>query len=387
MKRSTDRILTSHSGSLPRPPELMPLLEERAAGRPVDMALFEPMVAKAIEDIVDQQLAAGLTVVNDGENSKISYTNYVLDRLSGFEAYEMENVALDLPGESADYPEYFKRESLTRGRTSSNVRCVGPIAWKDFSEVERDIRNLKTAAAGKPVEDLFLSAASPTTARLNRGAAYYKSEEEFMYALADVMKREYRAIVDAGIVLQVDTPWGVRARTDPPGTTIEVIRKELDLFVEVLNYALADIPADQARIHMCWGSDEGPHHKDIQLKDVVDILLKAKPAGMTIVGANGRHEHEWEVWKDIKVPDGKVIIAGVIDSTTNIIEHPETVAGRIERYANVLGRENVIAGVDCGFSTGAGVEEHRVERNIVWAKLKALSEGAEIATRRLWGKK
>jgi 5-methyltetrahydropteroyltriglutamate--homocysteine methyltransferase len=206
-----------------------------------------------------------------------------------------------------------------------------------------------------------------------------------MYALADALMREYTAIVDAGFVLQVDCPMGVASRCFPGADSIRSAKKVLEAQIEVLNYALADIPAEQSPIHMCWGSDEGPHHLDIELKDIIDLLLTVTAAGMTIVGANGGHEHEWRRWKHVKVPDGKVIIPGVIDSTTNIIEHPEVVAERIVRFANVLGGENIIAGVDCGFSTVAGTENFRVDPKIAWAKLRALADGAELATRQLWG--
>ena len=385
MKRSTDRILTTHSGSLARPPELIKLLVDRSNGDSLERSVFDPMLAHAVDEVVHQQVAAGITVVNDGESSKISYSGYLKDRLNGFEELERGEVSPRLSlAEADDFPEFFERPF--HRQAFRRAYCVGPISWKDFGEVKRDIASLKAAThnQGFAIEDVFMSSASPATAASFQPGRYYPSPEAYMYALADALKREYRAIVDAGFVLQVDCPMGVSSRRFRGADSVRDARKMVELQIEVLNYALADIPAEQSRIHMCWGSDEGPHHLDIELKDIVDLLLTVTAAGMTIVGANGRHEHEWRVWEDVKLPDGKVIIPGVIDSTTNIIEHPEVVAERIRRYARVLGRENIIAGVDCGFSTVAGTESFRVDPKIAWAKLQALSEGAELASRQLW---
>jgi len=385
MKRSTERILTTHSGSLARPPGLIKLLVDRSNGEDVDRTVFDPLVADAVCDVVGRQADAGISVVNDGETSKISYSGYLKDRLNGFEELESGELSPRLNlAEADDFPDFYAR-SFHR-QAFRRAYCVGPISWKDFGEVERDIANLKTAvdAAGLGVEDAFMSAASPATAASFQPGRYYASPEVYMYALADALKREYRAIVDAGFVVQVDCPMGVASRRFRGQGAADAARKVLELQIEVLNYALAEIPPEQARIHMCWGSDEGPHHLDVELKDIVDLLLTVNAAGLTIVGANGRHEHEWRVWQNVTLPAGKVIMPGVIDSTTNIIEHPEVVAERILRYAGVLGRENIIAGVDCGFSTVAGTENFRVDPAIAWAKLRALADGAELASRQLW---
>jgi 5-methyltetrahydropteroyltriglutamate--homocysteine methyltransferase len=384
VKRSTVRILTTHSGSLARPPTLTQLLTDRSNGIDVDASVFEPLVTDAVSSVVRRQVEAGITVVNDGENSKISYSGYLKDRLSGFEELEEGDVSPRLNlAEAEDFPEFYAR--TFHRQAFRRAYCIGPIGWKRFAEVERDIRNLRAAVDGLAVEDVFMSAASPANAANFQPGRFYPTPSEYMYALADALKREYRAIVDAGFVLQVDCPMGVASRRFRGGDSVRDTRNVLEAQIEVLNHALGDIPAEQARIHMCWGSDEGPHHLDIELKDIVDLLLTVKASGMTIVGANGRHEHEWQVWRDVKVMDDKVIIPGVIDSTTNIIEHPDVVAERIVRYANVLGRENIIAGVDCGFSTVAGTEQFRVDPRIAWAKLQALAQGADLASQQLWG--
>jgi 5-methyltetrahydropteroyltriglutamate--homocysteine methyltransferase len=385
MKRSTSGILTTHSGSLPRPPELIAMLTNRADGQPVPATKFDSLVCTSVKQVVQKQVAAGLSIVNDGEHSKISYSGYLKDRLSGFEELEEGQVVHRLGfAEAADFPEYYER---VLGRGFRRAYCVGPVGWKDFSEVERDIANLTAAVYGlnPSVEDVFLSAASPSVAASFQPNRYYRTEEEYRVALADALKREYRAIVDAGFVLQVDMPAGVASRRFGAESTRDEVRWAISQQIEILNYALADIPADRSRIHMCWGSDEAPHHRDVELPVIVDLLLQAKPDGITMVGANGRHAWEWQIWQDVKLPPGKVLIAGVIDSTTNIVEHPETVADRIVRYASAVGRENVIAGVDCGFSTAAGTEDYRVDPRVAWAKLGSLVAGARLATERLWG--
>jgi 5-methyltetrahydropteroyltriglutamate--homocysteine methyltransferase len=378
MKRSTDRILTTHTGSLPRPAELLGLLKDREEGRAVDGRVFDDVVRRAVAQTVRRQADAGVTVLNDGEMGKISYSTYVKDRLTGFEG---EEITRPVSLEARDFPDYAASRRLIR--TLRRPTCNGPVAWKDFAAVQRDIDNLKAATKGAKVGDVFMTSASPGVISFFLPNQHYKSEEEYLYALADVMRREYKAIVDAGLVLQLDCPDLAMSRNSQfMDLSDRQFRKVVDLHVEVLNHAVAGLPPGQMRMHVCWGNGAGPHNHDPALTDILDIVLKARPAGFSFVAANGRHEHEWKVWKDVKVPAGKVLIPGVIDSTTNIVEHPELVAERILRYANIVGRENVIAGSDCGFGTLA--DWVLVDGEVAWAKLASLGEGAKLASKELW---
>ena len=378
MKRSTSAILTSHTGSLPRPAELLQLLKDREEGRPVDPRAFEDAVRRSVAQTVQRQAQVGVTVLNDGEMGKISYSTYVKDRLSGFGG---EEIARPTSLEARDFPEYAGTRRLIR--TLRRPTCDGPVAWKDFAAVQRDIDNLKAATRGARAQDVFMTSASPGVISFFLPNQYYPSEEAYLYALADVMKREYQAIVDAGLVLQLDCPDLAMSRNSQfADLTDRQFRKTVDLHVQVLNYAVAELPPEQMRMHVCWGNGAGPHNHDPALTDILDIVLKARPAGFSFVAANGRHEHEWKVFKDVKLPAGKVLIPGVIDSTTNIVEHPELVAERIARYANLVGRENVIAGSDCGFGTMA--DWSLVDGQVAWAKLQSMAQGARLATRELW---
>ncbi|HEY7494797.1 MAG TPA: cobalamin-independent methionine synthase II family protein [Candidatus Tectomicrobia bacterium] len=377
MKRSTERILTTHTGSLARSPELLQLLLAREEGQPVDPGVFDNMVRRAVTEKVRRQVEVGLAIVNDGEQSKISFATYVRERLHGFGgADEPRPVSL----EAREFPEYAARRAFPYRRPA----CNAPVAWKDFSAVEKDIAHLKAATAGLAVEEVFMTAVSPGTLANFFPNRYYPTREAYLEAMSEVMKREYEAIVQAGFLLQLDCPDLALRSTWFPDLSVPEFRTVVAQNVEALNHATRDIPAEHVRLHVCWGAGEGPRNHDVPLRDIVDVLLKARPAAMSIMGANGRHEHEWKVWKDMQLPAGKVLIPGVIDSTTNIIEHPEVVADRLVRYANMLGRENIIAGVDCGFGTNARTEQ--VDPRIAWAKLQALVEGAELATRELWGK-
>ncbi len=377
MKRSTERILTTHTGSLARPPELLQMLLAREEGQPVDPGVFDAAVQRAVTEKVKRQVEAGIAIVNDGEQSKISFATYVRERLHGFGgADEPRPVGL----EAREFPEYATRRATPYRRPA----CNAPIAWQDFSAVEKDIANLKAATEGLPVEEVFMTAVSPGTLANFFPNRYYPTREAYLEAVAEVMKREYEAIVQAGFLLQLDCPDLALRSTWFPDLSIPEFRTVVAQNVEALNAATRDIPAEHVRMHVCWGAGEGPHNHDVPLRDIVDVLLTGRPAALSIVGANGRHEHEWKVWQDVQLPAGKVLIPGVIDSTTNIVEHPEVVAERIVRYANVLGRENVIAGVDCGFGTNARTDQ--VDPEIAWAKLQALVEGAELATKALWGK-
>jgi 5-methyltetrahydropteroyltriglutamate--homocysteine methyltransferase len=382
MNRSTDRILTTHVGSLPRPDAVVEVVRRAERGEVVPGDEFEEAVRPALADVVRRQAEVGLDVVNDGEQSKFSFTSYHRLRLSGFTLRERTGARRPIVAEAADFPRYFARWPYLGGSGGMPVAvCTGPVRYENVASVQRDIARLKAAAEGVEVEELFLTAISPATLARITPNEHYPSKEDFEEAVADAMAVEYEAIAAAGIVLQIDCPdFGVTARHS--GATPAEHRKQVARNVELLDHAVRNIAPDRVRFHVCWGADEAPHHRDVPLADMLDLLLRARPQGMTIVGANGRHEWEWRIWEDVKLPEGKVIIPGVIDSTTNIIEHPETVAARIANYASVLGRENVIAGVDCGLDTVAGVEQ--VDPDIAWAKLASLAEGARLASSRLW---
>jgi 5-methyltetrahydropteroyltriglutamate--homocysteine methyltransferase len=378
VKRSTDRILTTHTGSLPRPKDLLGLLRDREEGRPIAEATLRDRTRSAVLDVVKKQRESGLSVVNDGEQGRADYTIYVKDRLTGFTG---ESSSWPNP-DAEEFPEWTEMARQFAPPFQKRPACTGPVEWKDWPAVERDIQNLKDAAAGG-ADEVFMTSPSPGQIGRFLQNRYYPSDEKYLYILADVMKREYRAIVDAGFILQIDCPdLALGRHTQFAHLSLREFRDIAAMHVEVLNYAVADIAPDRMRIHVCWASTGGPHHRDLPLKDIADVVIKARPTGMVIAGANPRHEHEWKVWRDVKLPDGKVLVAGVIDSTTNFIEHPELVAERIARYAGVVGRENVIAGVDCGFGTFAG--RVQVDTNIVWHKLRALVEGASLASRALW---
>ena len=380
MKQSTDRILTTHTGSLPRPADLLEMLRKDEAGELGDRAAFDARVRAAVAEVARKQVEAGIAIVNDGEQGKPGYSTYIKSRVTGFGG---QSRVTTIYAEARDFPEYWARG--TGGVTSKFLRpfCNGPIAWKDFPAVQRDIDNLKNALKGFQVEDVFMTAASPGVVSIFLANDYYPSREKYLEAIAGVMKDEYNAIHRAGFVLQLDCPDLAMSRHNRfPDMALEDFRKIAALHIEVLNEATKDIPPDQMRLHLCWGNYEAPHHLDVPLKDIIDIALKARPAGLSFEGANPRHEHEWKVWKQVKLPPGKVIIPGVIDSTTNFVEHPELVAERIVRYANVVGKENVIAGVDCGFGTFA--DSSPVDGRVAWAKLRALAEGARLASEELW---
>ncbi len=379
MKRSTDRILTTHTGSLPRPKDLLRLLQDREEGRLSAEAALPGRTRSAVLDVVKKQGDTGLSIINDGEQGRADYTIYVKDRLTGFAG---ESSSWPNP-DAAEFPEWTEMARQFAPPFQKRPACTGPVSWKDWPAVERDIQNLKDGAAAAGAEEVFMTSPSPGQIGRFLQNRYYPSDEKYLYTLADVMKREYKAIVDAGFVLQIDCPdLALGRHTQFSHLSLREFRDIAAMHVEVLNAAVAELPPDRMRIHVCWASTGGPHHRDVPLKDIADIVVKARPVGLVIAGANPRHEHEWKVWKDVKLPAGKVLVAGVIDSTTNFIEHPDLVAERIERYASVVGRENVIAGVDCGFGTFAG--RVQVDTNIVWHKLRALVEGAELASRALW---
>jgi 5-methyltetrahydropteroyltriglutamate--homocysteine methyltransferase len=379
MKRSTSRILTTHTGSLPRPGDLLGLLVQEQAGRLPDRAALDASVRRAVAEVVNKQVECGLDVINDGEQGRVDYTVFVKDLLTGFEGESTPPIGVG----DDEFPELAELLRPFASPFQSRPACIGPIAWKNWATVETDLDNLKTATANVNVEEVFVTFPSPGQIARFLHNRYYPGEEAYLYALADVMKRAYHAIIDAGFLLQLDCPdLALSRHTMFAHLTLGEFRKVILMHVQALNYAVAGIPPGRMRMHICWGSTLGPHHTDVPLKDIVDVVLQGRPAGLSFPGANPRHEHEWRVWKDVKLPVGKVIIPGVIDSTSNFVEHPELVAERIVRYASVVGRENLLAGVDCGFGTFAG--RLQVDSKIVWMKLQSLAEGTRLASQELW---
>jgi 5-methyltetrahydropteroyltriglutamate--homocysteine methyltransferase len=377
MRRSTTRILTTHTGSLPRPRQLVELLladRKAAAGR----TALDEAVRAAISDVVRKQIDAGIDIVNDGEQGRTDYTVHVIDRLTGFEGPSTPPLGT---GE-LEFPELAALLSQFASPFQHRPACSGPVAWKDFAAAEADIARSKAAMDKAGVQECFMTSPSPGQIARYLKNRYYRSDDEYLYALADVMAREYQAIVHAGFVLQLDCPDLAMSRALYSGVDIEGYRKIIAVNVEALNHAVRELPPDRMRMHVCWGSTLGPHHNDVPLKDIVDIILKARPQAVSFPGANPRHGHEWKVWREVKLPDDKFIIPGVIDSTSNFVEHPELVADRILQYAQAVGRENVLAGVDCGFGTFAG--RMQVDTKIVWMKLASLAEGARLASKRQW---
>ena len=381
MKRSASRILTTHTGSLPRSPSLQELLREREERRELDSGLFDAEVRRAVSDVTAKQQETGIDVVNDGEQGRGQYATYVKERLTGFEGERAVRTRPRL--DDADFPEFAATQTHLSSRSMPQPACTGPISWKDWAAAQRDIDTFKQVSANIPVEEVFMTAASPGVIANFLPNEYYPTEEAYLYGLADVMKDEYNAIVNAGLILQIDCPDLAMTRVSQfSHLSVDEFKKVVELHVEVINYALAGIDPERMRLHLCWGNTEGPHHHDIPLKEIVDLALKALPVGLSFEGANPRHAHEWKVWQDVRLPEGKVLIPGVLDTTTNFIEHPELVAQRIVNYANMVGRENVIAGSDCGFGTSAW--GRKVETNIVWAKLASMVEGARLASQELW---
>jgi len=381
MKLSSDRILTTHVGSLPRPQHLREMLMAREAGETVDAVTFEAEVRKGVDEVVRRQVAAGLDVVSDGEMSKISYATYVKDRFSGFAGEGRSRGAQDL----LDYREYARHLVQIGGTipSASGPICQGPIRLEDRRPLETDIANFQAAVAAHPPVEGFLNAASPGVVSVFLENQHYPSHEVYLEALAEVLTQEYRAIVEAGFLLQIDCPDLAMGRhLAHADKTLESFRGLAAQHIEVLNAAVAGLPPEALRLHLCWGNYEGPHHHDVPLSQIIDIVLKARVMAISLEGANPRHEHEWEVFQETALPDDKVLLPGVIDSTSNFIEHPRLVAQRIRRYADVVGRERVIASADCGFATFAGYPN--VFPEIAWAKLGALVEGAAIASEMLW---
>ena len=388
MKRSSNRILTTHVGSLIRPQSLQEFLRSKQAGKPYDENAYQECLTTSVADVVRDQAQAGIDVVSDGEFGKsISWAQYALERLSGFESRSIKQDATNPFKRGADrtkfaefYAELDSKEAVS---TTTEAICVGPIKYTGQAELQRDIDNLKAALKGVKVEEAFLPVAAPASVIPDRKNEYYKSDSELQAAIAEAMRTEYKMIVDGGFLLQLDDARSAVTfdRMVPPASFADY-RSWLADQVDVLNHAINGLPADRIRYHVCWGSWPGPHTSDVPLKDIVDLILKVKVGAYVIEGANPRHEHEWQLWKNAKLGAGQVLIPGVISHATNVVEHPELVAERIVRLAKFVGRENVIAGTDCGFAQGPFYR--RVHPSVMWAKLEALSAGARLASKELW---
>ncbi|MGH7372628.1 MAG: cobalamin-independent methionine synthase II family protein [Candidatus Rokuibacteriota bacterium] len=380
MKHSVDRFLTTHTGSLPRPDDLIRMMFAREEGVPVDRAALGARVRSAVAEVVRKQADTGIAVVNDGELSKPSYATYVKDRLNGFAGTSQSLQYRDL----VDFPEMAKRVFGDPGRSRRKTpACTGPISVRDAAAAQADVDNLKAALGSVKAEEVFMSAASPGVISLFFRDDHYGSHEAYLFAIADAMRQEYETVARAGFVLQLDCPDLAMGRhIQFAGLSLEEFRKMARLHIRALDHAVANVSPEQLRLHLCWGNYEGPHHYDVPLADLLDLVFAARPQGISFEAANPRHAHEWKVFERVKLPKDKVIIPGVLDSTTNFIEHPELVAERIGRYARLVGRENVIAGTDCGFGTWVG--QAAVDPDIVWAKLASLAEGARLASREFW---
>jgi 5-methyltetrahydropteroyltriglutamate--homocysteine methyltransferase len=380
MKRSVDRILTTHTGSLPRPADLIRAMFAREEGVPVDGTALGARIRSAVAEVVRKQVDAGIAVVNDGEVSKPSYATYVKDRLTGFGGTSQALQYQDL----VDFPEMAKRVFGDPGRSRRRTpACTGPIGVRDPGAAQADVDNLRAAITAVGAHDVFVSAASPGVISLFFRDDHYGSHEAYLFAIADAMRHEYETVARAGFVLQLDCPDLAMGRhIQFAALGLDEFRKMARLHLAALDHAVAGIPPEQLRMHLCWGNYEGPHHYDVPLADLLDLVFAARPQAVSFEAANPRHAHEWKVFERVKVPPGKIIIPGVLDSTTNFIEHPDLVAERITRYARLAGRENVIAGTDCGFGTWVG--QAAVDPDIAWAKLASLAEGARRASRELW---
>jgi len=381
MQRSTERFLTTHTGSLPRPDDLIRMMYAKEEGVPVDPVALAARVKAAVAELVKKQADAGVDLVNDGEMSKPSYATYIKDRLDGFGGTGNTFVYQDL----AEFPKLQQRVFGDPGRSRRKTpACNAPIKVRDKQAPVTDADNLKAALAGVKAAGGFMSAASPGVVGLFFRNDYYPSQEKYLAAIAEAMRHEYETVAKAGFVLQIDCPDLAMGRhIQYAGLTVPEFRKRAALHVEALNHAVANIPAEQLRMHLCWGNYEGPHHKDVALSDIIDIVFTARPSAISLEAANPRHAHEWMLFEKVKLPDGKVLIPGVIESKSNFIEHPELIAQRIGRYAKLVGRENVIAGSDCGFGTWVG--QAAVDPDVVFAKLAAMADGARIATKQFWG--
>ncbi len=378
MKRSIDRILTTHAGSLPRTAKVVELLlaEQKEHGR--HKTELNAAVSEAIKYVAGKQVECGIDIVNDGEQGRTDYTVHVLDRLAGFEGESSPPMGTGEP----EFPELAEMLKMFASPFQYRPKCSGDIGWKDWQAAVADIELTRAAMKGIKAEEIFMTSPSPGQIARYLKNAHYKTEEEYLFALAEAMRVEYKAVVDAGFILQVDDPRLITHYNRMPGITMEENRKFIELRVEVLNHALEGIPEEKVRFHTCYSINVAPRVHDLEMQHYVDLMLKVKAQGYSIEAANPRHEHEWRVWNETKLPDNKVLIPGVVSHCVYQVEHPELVADRLEKFASIVGRERVIAGTDCGFATSrAGDELHP---DVAWAKLQALVDGAKIATKRLW---
>ncbi len=392
MKASNRKILTTHVGSLPRPRDMLMPLHNKESGLPYDAAALEIEIDEAVANAVKRQVDLGIDIINDGEHGRASFATYANTRIGGLERLQrppQHNVkptrdAIAFPAVYDEMKKMFGARRVLTGRPVDEVSlvCTGPITYVGQAEVEADIAHLRKATKGAKAEEVFITAISPTNLEMYFENRYYKTEEEYLFALAEAMRVEYKAVVDAGFILQVDDPRLITHYNRMPGITMAENRKFIELRVEVLNHALEGIPEEKVRFHTCYSINVAPRVHDLEMHHYVDLMLKVKAQGYSIEAANPRHEHEWRVWNETKLPDHKVLIPGVVSHCVYQVEHPELVADRLEKFAGIVGKERVIAGTDCGFATSrAGDELHP---DVAWAKLQALVEGAKIATKRLW---
>ena len=380
MIRSTERFLTTHTGSLPRSDDLVRIMYAKEEGIPVDGAALAARIRSAVADVVRKQVELGIDIVNDGEMSKPSYATYVKDRLAGFGGTGNTFVYQDL----VDFPNLAKRVFGDPGRSRRKTpACNAAISVQDANAAKADVQNLNAALVAAKGTHAFMSAASPGLISLFFRNDHYPNEDAYLFAIAEAMRPEYETVAAAGIVLQIDCPDLAMGRhIQHAALDLPEFRKRAAMHVEALNHALANIPPEQLRMHLCWGNYEGPHHCDVPLADIIDVVFAARPSAISFEAANPRHGHEWTLFERVKLPPDKVLIPGVIESKSNFIEHPELIAQRLGRYAKLVGRENVMAGSDCGFGTWVG--QAAVDPDVVWAKMAAMVEGARIASRRFW---
>ena len=385
MKRSADRILTTHAGSLPRPHDLLDLMKARLSGQPYDPAAYDQRVRSAVADIVKKQVETGIDVVSDGEQSKPGFFSYVGERLDGLEPRPGKKTGY-FAAEVKTFPEYYEdyfKQAMLGGTVAPFVPlvCTGSIKYRDLAPLKRDIENLKAAVAAANAQNAFMPATGLGYVGFNE---YYKTDEEYLHALGAALRTEYKVIVDAGLLLQIDEPFLCDILIDP-ALDEKRKRRTAEVYVEVINESLKGIPPEKVRFHTCYGINEGPRIHDAPMEEVAGYMLKVNAGAYSFEAANPRHEHEYHVWEKIKLPDGKTLIPGVITHASNIVEHPELIAERLVRFANLVGRENVIAGADCGFSSQATYKTE-VHPTVVWAKFRAMAEGARLATQQLWGR-
>jgi 5-methyltetrahydropteroyltriglutamate--homocysteine methyltransferase len=386
MKHSTDRILTTHCGSLARPKDLLDLMKAKVNGEPYDESAYTQRVRSAVADVVSKQVECGIDIVTDGEQGKPGFFAYVRERLAGFEAKTPQPGAWkQWAAEVAAFPEYYEQYFSRRMMGGSiaprtPMVCTAPVSYRGQAAIRNDIENLKAALAGLKPEETFMPAVAPGGVGANE---YYKSDEEFLQAVGEALRTEYQAIVDAGFILQIDDPWLTEVHSQDPSLSLAERRKIAERSIDALNHALRGIPAEKIRFHTCYGINEGPRLYEATLADVIGYMLKVNAGSYSFEAANPRHEHEYHLFERIKVPDGRVLCPGMITHASNIVEHPERIAERILRYAKLVGRENVMAGADCGFSSQA-LYRTEVHPTVVWEKFKALRQGADLATEQLW---